>query len=88
MFKGFYPAQLRGKDYRISSSYSYDRDIKKQLDSYYNKLSIIDIKNNAIFEQDSTTFDYIISTELNKLLNYHNLTAKLPLKNKDKIHKI
>ena len=88
LFKGFYPAQIRGKNYRISSSHNYDRDTKKQLESYYNKLSIIDIKNNAIFDQDSTAFDYIISTELSKLLNYHTLTARLPLKNKDKINKI
>lgn len=88
LFKGVYPAQIRGKNYQISSGNSYDRDTKKQLESFYNKLSIVDIKQNAIFEQDSTSFSYSISEEVQKLLNYHSLTSKLPSKIRNKINKI
>lgn len=85
--KGKYPIQIKGKNYLIDSNELYDIPTNRQLQSLYNKLSVVDIKNNAIFEE-YTVFTYTHSEELNKLLHFHTLSFKFPYKAKNKINKI
>lgn len=88
LFKGYYPTAIRGKNYHIHNDKIYDISIKKQLESVYNKLSTIDIKNNALFEEEGTIFSFQHSDTLDKLLQFHQLNSKLQAKSKNKISKI
>lgn len=88
LFKGYYPTAIRGKDYQINTDKIYEISIKKQLESVYNKLSTIDIKNNALFEEEGTIFSFPSSDTLDKLIQFHHLNYKLQSKSKNKINKI
>lgn len=90
LFQGTYPVEIGKKNYLISSAFEYDIKIKRQLDYIYNNLSIIDIKNNSLFEKEEIVFSYTISEELEKILQFNYLSNKLHSKNniKDKLCKI
>lgn len=77
LFKGKYNLQTKGKDYLISSDISYDKVTQRQLNSLYSKISIIDIKNNALFDEEGTIFSFMISEELQKMLQFYSLDSKL-----------
>jgi hypothetical protein len=88
LFKGVYPVSIKGKYHKINVEESYDIYIKKQLESIYSKLSVIDIKNNCIFEEGGTSFSFTNSDTLNKLIQFHLLHSKFQEKLKNKINKI
>lgn len=89
LYKGCYCVNIKGKSYTIKHDTHYHSiDVQKQLLSIYDKLSMIDIKNNALFEDEGTLFSYTTSETFNKLLQFHILNNKLEHKTKDKIHKI
>ena len=90
LHKGKYLVKIKEQEFCINSElHINNQDIQKKLKSIYDKLSIIDIKNNAIFNDDDTTvFDFEIPSKISKLLNYEHLKNKLSAKNKEKVHKI
>lgn len=88
LFKGTYVTDINSKNYIISSAQTHEKKTQRQLDSFYHNLSIIDIKKNALFEEEGTVFSYIISEDLQKMLQFHHLNTKLHSKSKEKIHKI
>lgn len=88
LYCGFYPTSVHGKPYKINSKESYDVFTKKKLESIYNKISIIEIKNNAIFEEMDTIFSFQHSETLEKMIQFHTLNSKFQVKSKNKINKI
>lgn len=86
-FKGIYHTSINGKKFIISEKQNYDFISNKKLQSFYDKLSLIDIKNNAIFE-DGTEIFYHDHEIVKKLLNFKKLDNKFLSKDKDKVKKI
>jgi len=86
-FKGSYHTSINGKNFIISQKNDYDFISKKKLLSFYDKLSLIDIKNNAIFE-DGTIINYEDHEFVKKLLSFKKLDNKLVFKNTEKVKKI
>lgn len=87
--QGYYPTIIKGSTYQIHENNIHNGiNIQKQLESVYNKLSIIEIKNNALFEEEGILFSFNSSDTFNKLLQFYKLNHKLEHKTKDKIHKI
>jgi hypothetical protein len=86
-YKGTYHTSINGKNLIISQKNDYDFVTQKKLQSFYDKLSLIDIKNNAIFE-DGTIINYEDHEFVKKLLSFKKLENKLVFKNTEKVKKI
>lgn len=86
-FNGSYNISINGKNFIISTEQQYDFITNKKLSSAYDKLTLIDIKNNAIFENGTEIF-YDDHDIVKKLLNFKRLDNKFLSKDKEKLKKI